>query len=375
MPRFMKKGKPLVFKILFLVNILVVVPLLISYFAAYISPVKIWQFAFFGLAYPIFLAANLLFVLLWLVFWKRYIFISLIVILIGWNFLQSLYPLQFNLKRGHPGKPLKMVSYNVNLFSGNQQSESPSETRNDISSFLISQNADIICLQEFYLSGPDYSKIIQDYAQSIGMKYFYFGNYRKFWDKKKIDAIIIFSRFPILDTGFFKIPDRSLYGIFTDVVYEQDTMRIYNLHLESIRFGNDDYSFYSNLTNPSEKIPPIEEGTKKTFWKLKKAFIFRAKEVDTLQKHLNASPYPIIMTGDFNDTPASYTYHQLTRKLKDSFVSCSNEFFGSTYAGRFPAFRIDYILHSDFFYAEDYQKYKLDFSDHYPVTATFLLNP
>jgi len=371
----MKKRQPLVFKILFIFNILVVVPLLASYVASYVSPVKTWQFAFFGLGYPIFLAGNLLFVLIWLVFWKKYIFLSLISILIGWKLLQSFCPLQIKMNNDPPGKSLKIVSYNVNLFSGNQHSETPSETQEAISAFLVAQNADIICLQECYLNGPDYSRIVFDYAQSIGMKYVYFGNYRKFWDKKKIDAVMTFARFPILGSGFFKFPDRSLYGIFTDVVYESDTIRIYNLHLESIRFGNDDYSFYSNLTNPSDHIPPIEEGTKKMFWKLKKAFILRAKEVDTLHKHIASCRYPILVAGDFNDTPASYTYHRLTKKLKDPFVSHSDEFFGSTYAGRFPAFRIDYILHSGFFYTTGYQKHRLDYSDHYPLTATFLLNP
>jgi endonuclease/exonuclease/phosphatase family metal-dependent hydrolase len=207
------------------------------------------------------------------------------------------------------------------------------------------------------------------------MKYFYFGNYRKFWDKKKIDAVIIFSRFPVVDSGFFKFPDKSLFGIFTDIAIGKDTLRIYNLHLESIRFGNDDYSFYSHLADPTEETTPLKEGTKKMFSKLRKAFIARAKEVDTLSLHINTCRYPIIMAGDFNDTPSSYAYHKLTDKLKDAYISSGKEFFGSTYAGRFPAFRIDYILYSGSFKTFEYRKFDIDLSDHYPITTTLSFNP
>lgn len=371
----MKKNKSLIIKILLFLNFLVVIPLLVSYIAAYISPAKIWHFAFFGLAYPVFLVINISFAGLWLVLWKRYIFISVIPILIGWNNLQSVYPIRLPVKNIHPGKKIKIVSYNVNLFWGNQHTGSATEIRADITSILLSQNADVICLQEYSLNEPDYSKALKAYARKIGMKYYYFGNYRKFWDKKKIDAVIIFSRFPVVDSGFFKFRDKSLFGIFTDIVQGQDTLRIYNLHLESIRFGNDDYSFYSHLADPTEETTPLKEGTKKMFWKLRKAFITRAKEVDTLEYNINACRYPVILAGDFNDTPSSYAYHKLTGKLKDAYISSGKEFFGSTYAGRFPAFRIDYILYSGFFKNYEYQKFAIDLSDHYPIAATFTLNP
>ncbi|MEI7980452.1 MAG: endonuclease/exonuclease/phosphatase family protein, partial [Bacteroidota bacterium] len=251
---------------------------------------------------------------------------------------------------------------------------STSEIREGISSFLLSQNADIICLQECCLNGPDDAVILRNYAKLIGMKYYYFRNYRKFWDKKKIDAIIIFSRYPVVDSGFFKFPDKSLFGIYSDILLDQDTIRIYNLHLESIRFGNDDYSFYSHLTDPAEEATPLKEGTKKMFWKLKKAFITRAREVDTISLQLGTCRYPVILAGDFNDSPSSYAYHELTGNLKDAFISSGREFFGSTYAGRFPAFRIDYIFSSGRFKTLEYRKFIIGYSDHYPIAATFNLN-
>ncbi|HNX87430.1 MAG TPA: endonuclease/exonuclease/phosphatase family protein [Bacteroidales bacterium] len=372
----MKKNRRWILWIILSLNILAVIPLLLSYVAGHVSPTENWYYAFFGLAYPIFLALNGFFIILWLVLWKKYIFISLISVITGWSSLQSVYPVHLPwAKKNFSGETIRVVSYNVNLFWGNENTESISEVREQISSFLRNQQADVICLQEGYLKGPDFNELLKKYTHSIGMKYFYFKNYRKFWDKKKIDAVIIFSRFPIVDTGFMKIPEKSTFAIYADILHHEDTIRIYNLHLESIRFGNDDYTFYSGLTDPMKDKPPLKEGAQKMFWKLRRAFILRANEADQLTSHISVCPYPSIIAGDFNDTPSSYTYHQLTRNHKDAFVSVGNTFDGNTYAGKFPAFRIDYLLYSVHFKPAGYHKYKLNLSDHYPIAASFTFKP
>lgn len=372
----MKKNRRWILWILLSLNILSVIPLLLSYAAGHVSPAENWYYAFFGLAYPIFLAVNGFFIILWLVLWKKYVFISLISVMAGWSSLQSVYPVHFPWgKKSFSGETIRVVSYNVNLFWGNENTESITEVREQISSFLRNQQADVICLQEGYMKTPDFNELLKNYAHSIGMKYFYFKNYRKFWDKKKIDAVIIFSRFPIVDTGFMKIPEKSTFGIYADILHHEDTIRIYNLHLESIRFGNDDYTFYSKLTDPMKDKPPLKEGARKMFWKLRRAFILRANEADQLASHISVCPHPSVIAGDFNDTPSSYTYHQLTRNHNDAFVSAGSTFDGNTYAGKFPAFRIDYILYSVHFKPVEYQKYKLNLSDHYPIAASFTFKP
>jgi endonuclease/exonuclease/phosphatase family metal-dependent hydrolase len=156
----------------------------------------------------------------------------------------------------------------------------------------------------------------------------------------------------------------------------RDTVRVYNLHLESIRFGNEDYSFFSQITEPDiEETTPIKEGSKRMMWKLRKAFILRSKEVNILSKHLASCPYPVVLSGDFNDTPTSYAYHQLTNSLSDSFVESGSGLFQSTYAGQLPSFRIDYILHSAHFKAVSYAKMEINLSDHYPITTTLIKIP
>src|SRR5512147_1753576 len=106
------------------------------------------------------------------------------------------------------------------------------------------------------------------------------------------------------------------------------------------------------------------EGSISIFAKLKKAFIIRAQQVDVMKRSIAESPYPVILCGDFNDTPVSYTYHEMTQRLKDSFKKAGKGIFGNTFAGNFPSFRIDYILFDGTFRAYDYQKYKVELSEH-----------
>ena len=371
----MMKGRSILKKILYFLNTFAVVGLIASYLSGYISPDKSWIFAFFGLAYPIFLIINVLFVFFWLVTWKRFIFVSLITIIIGYNSLLAIYPFRLSNPKALSSAKIKVVSFNVHTLYGTKREDNKQETKSKVTEFFAEQKADIICVQEFFAIGEDFSQTLMKFTKSIQLDYYYFMNYQDFWNKKKINAIATFSRYPVVNSGHFKLQDHSLYAIFSDIVINRDTIRVYNLHLESIRFGDDDYSFYSHLTEPDKEVTPIKEGSKRMFWKLRKAFILRSMEVNTLTKHIAACRYPIILAGDFNDTPSSYSYRQLTLQLTDSFKEAGNGFFESTYAGRFPSFRIDYILHSKKFSAQAYKKFDIELSDHYPITSTLIFHP
>jgi endonuclease/exonuclease/phosphatase family metal-dependent hydrolase len=371
----MGKGRSFLRKILVILNVFMAASLLLSYGAAWISPDKAWIFAFFGLAYPVFLIINVIFVVFWLFLWKRTLFLSLVCIAAGWNSLLTLYPFRFTNPAPAAGPAIKIVSYNVHSLYGNQRDIFLPETKSRVTGFLAQQKADIICIQEFFAIGEDYSQTLMKFTKSIQLDYFYFRNYQEFMNKRKINAIATFSRYPIVNTGNFKLQDHSLFAIFSDIVVHGDTIRVYNLHLESIRFGDEDYSFYSHLTQPDQEKTPIEVGSKRMFWKLRKAFILRSAEVNILKSHIAACPYPVILAGDFNDTPSSYSYHQLSQRLTDSFKAAGNGFFESTYAGKFPSFRIDYVLYSKQFRALAYRKFDIELSDHFPISSTLEFHP
>jgi len=360
--------------ILLIVNLFALIGLILSYGAAWISPARNWLFAFFGLLYPVMLGINIVFVFLWLVLWKKYVFLSLVGILIGWHHLISLWPIHFSNSSRSAQSSIRLITYNVHTLFGNDRNTLPGQTGSDVAEFLKMQHGDILCLQEFYADGQEFRSILSYLSKETGLPYYYFRNYYQIWNNRKINAIATFSRYPIVNSGYFVIRDRRTYAIFTDIVpNEGDTIRVYNLHLESVRLGEDDYRFYSEIKEKGLDEKILSEGSKKMFWKMKGAFIRRAQQVNQLTGYREYCPYPVLICGDFNDTPFSYTYRKLTINMKDAFKAAGSGFKNSTYMGRWPAFRIDYVLYDDFFSITEYQRLETNLSDHYPVMVVLSL--
>ena len=367
------KGKRIVLGFFIGLNLLFVLMLLISYLAPYVSPARFWPLAFFGLAYPVLLAVNLLFVILWLLLWKRYIWISLIAVAIGISHVLSF--MQFHLRDtgAAPGSALKVLSFNVHNLYGVTQKQNP-EIVSRVFDFLIRQHPDILALQELDIKNAD-TTVLTRIASATRARNIFYRNYYETREQKRINALAIFSRFPIIRNGYFRLNERAVFGIFTDVVIRGDTFRVFSLHLESYHFGRQDYSFYEQLTEKETEQFKLGEGSMKIFAKLRKAFVIRAQQAEVVKRSIEESPYPVIVCGDFNDTPVSYTYHELTGTLDDSFKKAGKGLFGNTFAGNFPSFRIDYILFNRTFRAYDYQKYQVELSDHYPVSVMLDVAP
>ena len=244
------------------------------------------------------------------------------------------------------------------------------ETRPKIFGSLSEISPDILCLQEFYTSEglSDYNNIdtVKNYLNTPFVHYEFTTTLREHdhW------GIATFSRFPIINQGkiIFNTSKNNIC-IFSDVVINTDTLRIYNIHLQSIGFSKKDNKFRDDLMSENNTDNQIDQG-KNIIRRLKLAFIQRSLQVNMIVAHLKTCPYKIIMCGDFNDTGASYTYEKLTQHLEDSFVEKVLGF-GRTYAGKWPQFRIDYILHSEQLNCSKYKRSEETFTDHYPITAHF----
>jgi endonuclease/exonuclease/phosphatase family metal-dependent hydrolase len=265
---------------------------------------------------------------------------------------------------------MKIVPYNVHSLYEMNKSKGKGRMLSKVTDFLVQMNPDILCVQEFFLRSEDSLKVLQKFTGGLHAGFSFIKNYVEIKDKRKIFAIATFSRYPITAVGHLRISNRNVFAIFTDLAIGRDTVRVYNIHLESIRFGKNDYSFYAQLTDQGKEPDDnfdLGKGSFKIFSKLKKAFVIRANQADILKENIDRSPYPVIICGDFNDTPASYTYHRMTSGYHDSFCKAGTGFLGSTYTGNFPSFRIDYILYNDAFSAFNYNKSSIDLSDHYPV--------
>ncbi len=372
------KKPSLINKLFLFLNYLAVACLLISYLSPYISPEIFWPIAFFGLAYPLLLGVNILFVIFWCLKWKRQFLLSIVVIAIGWTHLSGFIQISATGKKDN-STGFKILSYNVRLFDlYNWKNDKNIVTRNKIFDFIKEDSADVICLQEFFSDDSGHFATIDTivkFQKAINHHVEYTESmYDKFhW------GIATFSKYPIIDRGKVEFEEKSNnICIYTDLKVEGDTIRVYNTHMASIHFQYKDYQLLSNIGKVNPGYTPkakdivkedLYEGSKNILRLMKSAFVKRAKQADIISKHIAKSPHSVIICGDFNDTPASYAYHKIAGELSDAFVQ-SGKGFGRTYIGAFPSFRIDYILHSKKLRSSDFQTItQKELSDHYPISC------
>jgi endonuclease/exonuclease/phosphatase family metal-dependent hydrolase len=348
--------------------------LLLVYISVYINPARFSLIAFAGLSYPVILLVNLIFVLLWIFIRIKFSLLSLIVILLGWNHIGRLVQVNQKDEIDKDKKTIKILSYNIQNFVKQNVSNTKYITSFNnqvkITKFINDQKADIVCLQEILYDRGEVQRFAAEFGQRNKTPNYYYRNY--FQTKTgKLDGIAIFTRYPVVKKGFLEYQDKTI-GIYNDIIIRSDTFRVYNLHLASIHFKKEEYDFISDLPNQQDQ-EVIKKHSFQVISKLRTAFINRGHQVNIVQKHIEKSPFPVILCGDFNDTPSSYAYRRLTSQLNDAFVE-SGKGFGVTYAGEsFPSFRIDYIFHDDVFESRRFTRHKNTLSDHYPISCTLVM--
>lgn len=356
----MKRLRRLLHLLLVTINICLALALTASYLSVYINPADFWIPALFGLVTPLLLALNLLFIIYWLIRWKRTVFISLIAMLIGLPQMVNYFRFRTPQPPFNGPRDFTILSYNVNLFRLYAWAETP-PTTHDIAHLVKTTRADIICLQEFYthdsLFPEAHARLL--FGDNAHVHYVSEGGNSHY-------GIATFSRFPIVDKGEIHFDNSMNTTIFSDIQIGSDTIRIYNNHLQSFRFSNRDLAF---IRNPSLKAndKPLHNllGVMK---RMRTALKKRAVQVETVRNHIDASPYPVVVCGDFNDSPISYTYKRMKGPLQDAFTNVGDGF-GSTYQNIFPSFRIDYVLYSKQLNALDLDIPNVYHSDHFPVVV------
>ncbi|NOY95172.1 MAG: endonuclease/exonuclease/phosphatase family protein [Chlorobi bacterium] len=347
-------------KILFVINLVIVLLLISSYISVYIPPDKWWIPAFLGLAYPYILVANLFFIVLWLLLKPMYLFISLIAVLTGWNYINRYFQLNGKVTEA---PAIKVISYNVKHFKskGDRSSKANADS---IRYFLKQQDADIICLQEVRLRTNKIFNLPGVVKELPGISHYQYAR------TSSTGGSATLTRYPIINMGEIRFKKSGNMAIYTDVLIREDTVRIVNLHLQSYHIDPSQYSKI-NFQRISEE-DDIRK-MKKMGSKFKQAFIKRAVQARRIREFIDNSPYNVIVCGDFNDTPVSYAYRTVKGNLNDAFIQ-SGKGFGRTYIGELPSFRIDYIFHSDGFNSYNFQSEEFVFSDHLPVSCSLVQN-
>jgi endonuclease/exonuclease/phosphatase family metal-dependent hydrolase len=344
---------------LFLIlNFLAVAVLLISYVSVFIPPDKFWAPAFFGMAFPFFVTANILFIVLWGIFKPKFIFFSLVAVLAGWGFVNRYVQIsgKNSVKEG-----IKVVSYNVQNFAGKKEAEQKASA-NKILDFLDEKNADIICLQEIKLRKRNIFNIADVVNHLSTIKHYHYAS------NGATFGLATFTSYPIIKMGEIRYQKSPNMAIITDVLIGADTVRIFNVHLQSYQIDPRKYDIIDSPGIDEKKdIKEIRE----IGGKLKRAFQTRAGQVREIRLMIDKTPYPAIICGDFNDTPVSYTYQKLRGDFKDAFVK-SGKGFGQTYIGKLPSYRIDNIFYSNEFESYAFKADDFRASDHLPVSCLLI---
>lgn len=374
------KKLSLAHRILLLLNVAAAWALLLAYLAARYSPADFSLLAFFGLGYPVILLINIVFAIYWGVLLRPQFFLSFVCIAIGFRTFDNFYHIRILSNRkaeakmaAAPDSVYKVMSYNVRLFDLYNWSNN-TQTRNNMFSLLQEESPDIVCFQEFYYEDSNEFNSLDTMVSFMKAKNIHV-EVNTTVKKKNHFGIATFTTFPIINKGSIIFSHTSANRcLYTDMLINTDTVRVYNVHLQSIQFRKEDIAFLKNLTEEDGKKDVDElEGASTLMARMKKAYSRRAWQAEVISSHIRNCPYKVVVCGDFNDTPTSYTYNTMTKGLYDAF-KVSSSGIGRTYIGRFPSFRIDYILHSKDIQSADFEVVPRELSDHYPVTCSIKVN-
>ncbi len=263
-----------------------------------------------------------------------------------------------------PEKKLRVMTYNVMGFSWYAKKKDAYMILKNIRE----QQPDIVCMQEYLARTDDKFHILDSLTNRYGYKYYkehVIVNSGKFY----YFGGAVFSKYPLQNYHGIPFHNSVTNGAFyIDVPMGKDTFRLVNVHFQSFSLKPREYDWESKYQGKTSRYKLI----KIALYKMRLAFRKKSFQTEEVKKVLKASPYPVILCGDFNDTPLSYTYSELTEDLDDSYLATGSGL-GTTYAGNLPYLRIDYILADKKFRPFNSFVVRKGASDHYPYVCDFEL--
>jgi len=327
-------------KFVFFLNSILATTLLLSYILPYIEPERSAFVSVLSLTVPFLIIVNIMFLIYWLLKIKKQLLLSLIVLLIGFNHMASLYKFSAS-KQVEDKDNIAVMNYNVRLFNVFNWLPNKNITA-EITAFIKDRNPDIISMQEYR---PDNDLSLKEYFKFEVLS----GN-------KVKNGQAIFSKFPIINKGSIEFPNTYNNAIFVDVVRAEDTIRIYNVHLQSLKID-------------ASTDPLKNETSENLFKRVGNTFRLQQMQADLFLEHKAASPYKVIICGDFNNTAYSYVYNTIRGDdLSDAFVEAGNGF-GRSFDFKFFPVRIDFIMVDQSFIVNSFKTFDVKLSDHFPIIS------
>lgn len=341
--------------------ILIFIATLICYISVLIPPHWFWPAGIFVYGILPFLFLNTLLAMVFLLKNNRILaLMPVISLVLGAYFLKITFAYHKNENVDKECPCFSLLSLNAKLFRDKGRYDKFSK---EMIRWAAGDTSAIKCFQE-YSTNDRWPKL--DVTKQISDE-----GYNSFVFEAEIPTadhhpgMAIFSRFPIINRGIIKLNENSVNNcIYADVVMNQDTIRIYNIHLFSMHITTDEYE------NPDNFFKKIKE----LIYKIRNGTIKRSNEIDLIIDDTKKCPYPFILCGDFNDISYSYNYLKLRRHFNNTFERAGNGF-GITLNKKFLFFRIDQQ-----FYSKNIDPVKfmvernMNISDHFPTRGLYRLN-
>ena len=342
----MFKGLSWISKTMLFLNVVLVFTTLMAYLLPFLAPKWFPVLSVLTLFLPLFLVFNLLFFLYWFIQFKKYIFVSGIALLLGITFINKFYNLNQTVLP-ESESDFTIMSYNVRLFNKFNW-YTKANIPKEIAKLVDEKQPDILCIQEY-----------TDLEQTRFSEYKFKQIFKE--GKNIIVGNAIFSKYKIIEKGKITFPESNNNVVYTDIIKEKDTLRVYSMHLQSIKISTD---------IDDEDIQQMDENkTRAILRRISKAFKKQQIQAELIKQHYQECKYKKIICGDMNNSAFSYVYRTIKGSMEDAFES-NGSGFGKTYNFKYYPARIDYILVDKKMQVKEFETLN-DFynSDHFPLLA------
>jgi endonuclease/exonuclease/phosphatase family metal-dependent hydrolase len=298
-----------------------------------------FQYPFLNLMVPVIAVINLIFFIFWIIKFKWPFLLFVFSILIGFKGWGKLYKFPNNAIPISNG--IKVMSFNVRLFNRFEWIDSNSVPES-IESFINKEKPDLVCLQEYSKElSPKFKNYPHQYIASS--------------KKNGQNGLCILSKYPLKNRGRLDFVDSNNSALYADFYYKKDSIRIYNVHLESLRINLKDTLF-------------THEHSQKFVERIQSVIQKQELQIDRFEKVDQKNKYPTIICTDLNNNAFSGIYKRLKDDRLDAFV-LSGDGLGATYKLAYFPFRIDFIFTDQKFKVINFKTHDLKLSDHKPISA------
>jgi endonuclease/exonuclease/phosphatase family metal-dependent hydrolase len=350
----------------------------LSCLTPFIHPKFFYGFTFLALLFPFLFVGMLLWLLIVFVFYRNKIWIYILLLFMGYKNIFSVF--SFHSKQTYTevkqNNSIRLLSWNVKNFTDSQiTSDTPGNPRRGIINFIKNSNADILCIQDFSeFKGPGVYSSMTDIKNEGNFAELYFSiDFEKqyFYGLHQYGTTI-FSKFPIIHSGIISYsPIKMKESLaFADLKIGNDTLRVFNTHLQSMNLNFDaakeiadglvTYEFTFLSTHPTK-------------WERIKYYdVKHANQAVYIKSVLDTTKYSFVFCADLNSVPSSYVYHALQKGLTDAFIAKGSRL-GQSYESISPTLRIDVVLMSKSLKPVQYSSPQLHYSDHFPIVTDIQL--